>query len=215
MLATELKNKIRSGWLVWEVDKERLESVAEHIYGTCILAISINSEFNNNIDLKRVIFMLVLHELEEVIIGDLTPFDNVTKEEKRKIGKEAVEFILKDFTNKEEYINLINEYVEQKTKEAMFAKICDVLEADIQAKLYSDEMGCDVENIKNAKLLEDYRIKELISKGSKTVADLFIENDRKFIRETEFENLLDYVKNTDIFKLRKELLTFQKNRKVN
>ena len=28
--------------------------------------------------------MLVLHEVEEVKIGDLTPLDKVTKEEKRK-----------------------------------------------------------------------------------------------------------------------------------
>lgn len=82
LLATELKDKVRSGWKIWHVNKERLESVAEHIYGTCILAIALDSEFELGLDLSKVIFMLVLHELEEVIIGDLTPFDTISAAEK-------------------------------------------------------------------------------------------------------------------------------------
>lgn len=72
LLATELKDKIRSGWKVWNIDRQRVESVAEHIYGTCILAISIDSQFKLDIDLYKVIIMLVLHEIEEIKIGDLT-----------------------------------------------------------------------------------------------------------------------------------------------
>ena len=53
LLATSLKYKIRSGWdeTHWNVSKERIESIAEHIYGTCILAISIDSEFELDIDI--------------------------------------------------------------------------------------------------------------------------------------------------------------------
>lgn len=104
LLATELKNKIRSGWIVWNVSKERLESVAEHIYGTCILAIAIDSEFNLNIDLSKVVMMLVLHEIEEIKIGDLTLFDKITDDEKRIIGKEAVTQVLKPLSKKDKYI---------------------------------------------------------------------------------------------------------------
>ena len=87
MLATELKDKLRSVWIQWNIDRERVESVAEHIYGTCILAIAIDSEFDLNVDLYKVVMMLVLHEIEEVKIGDITPFDNITKQEKRKISQ--------------------------------------------------------------------------------------------------------------------------------
>ena len=57
LLATKLKYKIRSGWDEnhWNVSKERLESVAEHVYGTCILAISLDSEFECHIDLNNCI----------------------------------------------------------------------------------------------------------------------------------------------------------------
>ena len=107
LLATSLKDKIRSGWEIWNIDRERVESVAEHIYGTCILAIAIDSEFDLNIDIYKVVMMLVLHEIEEVKIGDLTPFDKITQEEKRKVGKQAVEEALGPLTKGINYIELI------------------------------------------------------------------------------------------------------------
>ena len=33
VLCNKLKNVIRTGWLNWNVNRERLESIAEHVYG--------------------------------------------------------------------------------------------------------------------------------------------------------------------------------------
>lgn len=143
LLATQLKYKIRTGWdgTHWNVSKERIESIAEHIYGTCILALSIDSEFETHLDIGKVIKMLVLHELGEVVIGDITPFDNVTPEEKMRREHAAIKEVLGDLIKKEEYFALLLEFDERKTREAIFAYHCDKLDADIQAKVYQD-MGC-------------------------------------------------------------------------
>ena len=143
LLATQLKYKIRSGWdeTHWNVSKERLESIAEHVYGTCILALSIDSEFETHLDINKVIKMLVIHELWEVLIGDITPFDNITPEEKMKIEHEAMEKVLGDLIKKNEFYSLLLEFDAKKTRESIFAHHCDKLEADIQAKVYQD-MGC-------------------------------------------------------------------------
>ena len=102
ILTNNLKNQIRSGVTIWHISKERLESVAEHIYGTCMLAIALDSEYDFNIDIKKAILMLTIHELEECYIGDLTPFDNITKEEKIAKGEQAVSEILSGLIKKEE-----------------------------------------------------------------------------------------------------------------
>lgn len=204
LLATSLKDKIRSGWKVWNIDRERVESVAEHIYGTCILAISIDSEFKLDIDIYKVVMMLVLHEIEEVKIGDLTPFDKITKEEKRKIGKQAVEEVLSPLCKGINYIELIEEFEKLETKEAKFAKMCDKLEADIQAKIYSEEKSIEMCDNKNAYLLQDDRIKGLLEKGAKTVADLYIEYDRPVFTEKVVEDIADYVKENELLKLKNE-----------
>ena len=202
LLATELKDKIRNGWKVWNIDRQRVESVAEHIYGTCILAISIDSQFELDIDLYKVIIMLVLHEIEEIKIGDLTPFDQVTKEEKRKIGKQAIEEVLITLDKKVQYIELIEEFEDMKTNESIFAKMCDKLEADIQCKLYCEEKSIDINRKENTHLLKDSRVQKLLNNGEKTVADLFIENDRPIYKEKIFENIADYIKSNDLLKLK-------------
>ena len=203
LLATELKDKIRSGWKIWNIERKRIESVAEHIYGTCILAISIDSEFKFDLDLRKTIMMLVLHELEEVIIGDLTPFDKITPEERRKIGEEAVLKVLSSLTKKEEYFDLLLEFEEQKTFEAQFSRMCDKLECDIQIKLYCEEGVTDLYAKRNKHLLEFERIKKRIEiEKPKTLADLFIENDRDKYSVKEFIEILNFVKNNDLLKFK-------------
>ena len=45
VFCNKLKNVMRKGWQDWGVKRERLESVAEHIYGVQMLAIAMRSEF--------------------------------------------------------------------------------------------------------------------------------------------------------------------------
>lgn len=204
LLATELKEKIRSGWKIWNIEKERVESVAEHIYGVCILAIAIDSEFNMDIDLYKVIMILVMHEIEEIKIGDLTPFDKITNEERRKIGRQAVQEVLKTLNKSDEYIELIEEFESIETKEAIFAKMCDKLEADIQSKIYCEEKCMDINDKRNEELLKDERIQKLLNNGEKTIADLFIENDRPIYTEEVFQDIANFIKENDLLKIKKE-----------
>lgn len=198
LLATRLKYKIRSGWdeTHWNVSKERLESVAEHVYGTCILALSIDSEFETNLNVDKIIKMLVLHELGEVIIGDITPFDNITPEEKMKREHAAMKDVLGDLVKNEEYFALLLEFDAKKTREAVFAHLCDKLEADIQAKVYQD-MGCQNpldEQEKNVAFKSE-SIQQMLQDGAKTAFDIWYEWDKALFADDEkFSSLLDYLK---------------------
>ena len=187
-------------WKDWNISRNRIESVAEHIYGTCMLAIAIDSEYDFKIDLMKVIKMLVIHELEEIELKDFTPFDKIKNEEKRKMGKIAVEDVLKDLTKKEELLELIEEFENMKTKEAIFAKMCDKLESDIQCKLYCEEGSLDINKAENKPHLEDYRIKKYMQEGEKTISDFWIENHKKEIlhQDKVFEEIADYIKNNNL-----------------
>ena len=123
LLATKLKYKIRAGWDKdgWNVLAERIESIAEHVYGACILAISIDSEFDMNIDIERVVKMLVLHEIGETDIGDITPFDGVSESEKNNMEHAAWKNLLNGLIKEEEYYDLLIEFDERKTSDAKFA----------------------------------------------------------------------------------------------
>lgn len=83
VLCNKLKNTIRTGWKDWNVNRERLESVAEHIFGVQMLAIAMKSEYQYDVDIMKVIYMLAIHELEEIYIGDLTQFQ-ISRDERKK-----------------------------------------------------------------------------------------------------------------------------------
>lgn len=70
-LCTKLKDTIRTGPIVWNAKRKRIESVAEHIYGVQMLALAIYFQFSYKLDINKVIYMLAIHELEEIEIGDL------------------------------------------------------------------------------------------------------------------------------------------------
>ena len=74
VLCNKLKNVIRTGWKDWNVQSDRIESVAEHIFGVQMLVLAMYSEYQYDIDIMKVIFMLAVHELGETVIGDLTQF---------------------------------------------------------------------------------------------------------------------------------------------
>lgn len=198
LLATQLKYKIRSGWdeTHWNVSKERIESIAEHVYGTCILALSIYSEFETNLDINKVVKMLVIHEIGEVLIPDFTPFEGITPEEKMKIEHEAMEDVLGELIKKDGYYSLLLEFDEKKTKESIFAHHCDKMEADIQAKVYQD-MGCQhsLDEQENNVVFKSQRVQQMVKDGAKSAFDIWYEWDKSLYYDDEiFANILDYVK---------------------
>ncbi len=198
VLTNKLKHVIRTGWKNWNVDRERIESVAEHVYGVQMLAIAIYSEYSYNIDLKKVLYMLAIHELEEIYIGDLTQFE-ISKEKKRKIGQEAVSKVLDNLLNRKELIAIIEEFEERRTKEALFAYYCDKLECDLQCKLY-DEEGCvDLNNQHDNVALSNYVVKELLNQG-KSWGEMWLQFGQvSYNYDENFLQISNYALNNKIF----------------
>jgi putative hydrolase of HD superfamily len=164
LLCNKLKNTIRTGWENWHVNAERVESIAEHVYGVQMLAIAMASEYKYEIDLEKVILMLAIHELEETIIGDLTLFqiDKATKEE---AGHKAIKRILKNLVKGKEIEKIILEFDARETEEAKFAYQCDKLECAIQAKLYGERNTVDLNHQEGNISMNDPKVQELLGTG--------------------------------------------------
>lgn len=201
LLATKLKELIRSGWddTHWNI-KGRRESVAEHVYGCLILAIAIDSNFNLKLNLDKVLKMLALHEIGEVIIGDITPHDGITKEEKREKEHKAMLEVLGNVIKKEELYTLLLEFDEQKTKEAKFAHLCDKIEADIQSKVYQDQgRHHSLEEQKNNVAFKNKKINGIMQKDAQDAFTIWYEMDKDIYQENElFKVILTYIKENNL-----------------
>ncbi|MGI6612692.1 MAG: HD domain-containing protein [Candidatus Nanosyncoccaceae bacterium] len=171
-IVAKLKEMPRAGWHLWHIQRETLESVADHIFGVCILAILIDSEFEVDADINRVLKMLVLHELDELFIGDITPYDGVkNRSEIKKHGEDRATNLLADLVKAEEYIKLVKEYNRGETKEAKFAKQCDKLEATLQAKLYDSDTN--IFSPQNQSMLKAEHLKEISKNPQAQLSDTF------------------------------------------
>lgn len=202
VLCNKLKDVIRTGWIDWKVERTRVESVAEHIFGVQMLAIAMHSEYDyKHIDIKKVIYMLAIHELEEILIGDLTLFQ-VSKEEKDKLGHEAIENVLSCLLSKEEMRALILEFDERLTPEARFAFYCDKLECDIQSRIYDEEHCVDLNNQEGNNTFRNDDVQALLeSEGS--FSGMWLQfGQNRYGYDENFTAVSNYAKNNPILSLR-------------
>ena len=202
VLCNKLKNVIRTGWKDWHVRKERLESVAEHIFGVQMLAIAMKSEYEYDVDIMKVIFMLAIHELGETIIGDLTQFE-ISKEEKEKIEHAAVHKILDSLLDGRIIEELFLEFDSHRTKEAFFAYQCDKLECDLQSKLYDEEDCVDLNKQEGNKTMEDERVKVLLSESSSWSTMWLKFGQQVYPYDDNFKAVSNYAINNNIDEERK------------
>lgn len=197
-----LKQKVRSGWdsTHWNVSNDRVERISEHCVGTIALAIALKSQFGFDVDLDKVISTLCVHEIGEIKIGDITPFDNITPEQKQEIEHKAIIEVLGNLSNKDNIIDSIFEFDKRETNEAKFAYYCDKLEADIQSKVYQD-MGCHhpLTEQQNNVVFKSDKVQEMVKDGVTTAFDIWYEWDKSIYKDAPvFTKVLKYVKDNNI-----------------
>lgn len=193
ILANKLKYKIRTGWIEIGIEKDRLESVAEHIFGTLILAIGIDSEYELKLDMYKILKMLTLHELEEILMPDYTIRSNITAEQKIEKGKICVHKVTEGLLKQREIEELLEEFNERKSKEAIFCYHIDKIECDFQAKIYDLEGKMDLEKTRTDLVYYKDRANQ-IDQIAKTASDFWIEFDKPRYEDDEiFKELIEEI----------------------
>ncbi|MBR3767992.1 MAG: HD domain-containing protein [Clostridia bacterium] len=114
-----------------DLSDDRKESVAEHSWRLALLALLLEDEFSDT-DINKVIRMCLIHDLGEAFTGDIATFKKTGADSLRE--KELYLNWVNGFPEyqRHEFLSLINEMEEMKTKEAKLYKALDKLEAVIQ-----------------------------------------------------------------------------------
>ena len=161
----KLKDLPRTGWVTWNVQRRRRESVAEHVYAAQMLAEAMYYAFSYDVDIYKVIFLLANHEIGEPKIGDFQPFE-ISREEKEKLEHAAVHELFQDFKQAKTIEDAFLEFDAGITKEAIFAYQCDKLECDLQAAIYDKEGCVDLNDLQVISATENERVQELLNSGN-------------------------------------------------
>lgn len=195
--ANKLKNVIRTGWKEVKISADRLESVAEHVYGSLVFAITIDSEYKLNLDMLKVLKMITINELSKVNLdSESTPINHVSKEDRINNAKRIISEITEGLANKGELLDLLDEYNALATNEAKFVRNISKLESDLQAKIYdlNGEFNFEnaIEDVKNyPKDLADKIVPQM-----KKASDGWILFDRQYYENDEiFTKLSEDIEN--------------------
>ena len=138
-LCGALKRLPRTGWVRSGVNSP--ESVADHSMRTAFLAMTLCPP---EVDKSRAVQMALIHDLAEANVGDITPLDGVSVEDKHARERAAWTQISENLDN-DEMQRLWQEMEEGKTPEARFVFQLDKLEMLIQAEEYEDlQPGLDL-----------------------------------------------------------------------
>lgn len=141
-----LKSCQRSGWLrkgaCSDPGQYPNESVASHSWGIAILIelLSQQPQFKEELPefhREKALSMALIHDVPEVITGDITPVDGIHPDEKHKQEQEAMKEILHPFPKEiQVYMHQVYQTYEERTSlESKFVKDCDKLDFIIYAFL--------------------------------------------------------------------------------
>jgi putative hydrolases of HD superfamily len=138
-----LKRLYRQGWLKRGLPEGLCESVAEHSFGTALLALLVAGKGGDSgfgrIDAPRAALLALVHEMGESYAGDITPVDGVSAESKWQLERDAILRALEGHPDLDWFLSLWEEFEEGASAEARFVKQLDRLEMGLQAALQAAE----------------------------------------------------------------------------
>ena len=108
-------------------DAKRRENDAEHAWHMAIMTLLLSEYANEEIDVLRVLSMLLIHDLVEIDAGDTYAYDEEAKKTQRERELAAADRIFGLLPDDQaEYMRgLWDEFEERKTPEARFARTLD------------------------------------------------------------------------------------------
>lgn len=142
-----LKALPRTGWVRTGV--EGPESVAAHSWGVAFLVLALCPP---GLDRGKALAIATLHDLAEVRVGDLTPYDGVAPEEKARREFAAFRALVEPFDAAADLEALYLEYAEQSSPEGRFVKACDKVDMALQAQVYTARSAIDLQEFVDSAL---------------------------------------------------------------
>ncbi len=139
----------------YHIDGKRYENDAEHSWHLALYAITLAEYTELEIDIAKVIKLVLIHDLAEIYAGDTFVYDEEGKKTQEKREKEGAEklFALLPQEQEAEFHRLVEEFNAKQTPEAVFAGALDRLQPLLH-NYYSDGKSWLEHNIAAESVLE-------------------------------------------------------------
>lgn len=125
------------------------ESIADHMYRMSIISMFAPPELASRLDLNKCMKMCLIHDMAELLVGDITPRDGVPKDEKSRREADTMDYLTSDLLRSvgasgsvgQEMRAIWQEYEDGKTLDSVFVHDVDKMELLLQMTEYENRAG--------------------------------------------------------------------------
>jgi putative hydrolase of HD superfamily len=136
-----LKTNKREGWRRFQLMDG--ESISDHMYRMSVLTMLAPPSVSEKLNIPHCTRMALIHDMAELLVGDITPVDNIPKREKSRREEETMDYLCKGLlgnvyggVNGEEIRRVWREYEDSETPESIFVHDIDKIELLLQMVEY-------------------------------------------------------------------------------
>ncbi|KAL7800214.1 HD domain-containing protein [Trichoderma ceciliae] len=143
-ILSRLKTTKREGWRRFGI--ERGESISDHMYRMSLITMFAPPALAKKLDLPKCMKMALIHDMAELLVGDITPVDGVPKPEKNRREAQTMDFLTKNLLRGvagggvgTEIRAIWQEYEDSKTLDSHFVHDVDKIELMLQMVEYEKQ----------------------------------------------------------------------------
>ena len=187
MIFDILGDTVRTGPLLWHIERKRLEDVKNHILDLILIARILKKYFPDNINFNKMVDYIICHDLPEAITGDITKFEGVSNEEINRVTMIAIEYLSSKFNDVLDLKTILNDYENRVDIESKIVNMIDKVHSSTTFIKYQSEQNVDMDNPNIISVLRNHPfVVEKISEG-KDLADIFFEFHMKSVDISDYE----------------------------
>lgn len=177
----------RTGPLLWQIDRKRLEDVKNHILDLLLIARILKKYFPDNIDYNRINDYIICHDLPEAITGDITKFEEVSGDEIKRVTNLAIDYLSNRFGNVLDFGIILNNYENKIDIESKIVNMIDKVHSSTTFIKYQSEQDIDMDDPRIIPELRNHPFVAKKIKEGKDLADIFFEFHMKSVNITDIE----------------------------
>lgn len=177
----------RTGPLLWQIDRERLEDVKNHILDLLLIARILKKYFPDNINFDKVADYILCHDLPEAITGDITKFEGVPDEEIKRVTALAINYLIEKFNNVLDLATILNNFENKADIESKIAHMIDKVHSASTFLKYQSERNIDMNDPRIIPELRNHPFVVKKIEEGKDLGDIFFEFHMKSVEITDEE----------------------------
>lgn len=165
----------RTGPLLWQIDRKRLEDVKNHILDLLVIARILKKYFPTSLDYSKINDYIMCHDLPEAITGDITKFEGVSGDEIKRVTNLAIEYLSNKFGNVLDFRTILNDYENRIDIESKVVNMIDKVHSSTTFIKYQSEQDIDMNDPRIIPELRNHPFVVKKIEEGKDLADIFFE----------------------------------------